>query len=212
VALGQADLKFLESISQAAAKAIDNSRSFQEVRRQASTDGLTGAFNRRFFESNLANELSRADRLGYAVGLLFVDVDDLKVINDNHGHLVGDDVLRSLVQLLKRKLRETDWVARYGGDEFAVVLPGCSADQLELLAGRLKKSLATLKVDLPNGDRLPVSFSIGGSVYPESVSVTDNLVAAADNAERAAKLAGGNRIVIHRSHLDRRQRSSGDSA
>jgi diguanylate cyclase (GGDEF)-like protein/PAS domain S-box-containing protein len=211
VAFGQADLEFLESISQAAAQAIDNSRSFQEVRRQASIDGLTGAFNRRFFESNLANELGRADRLGYSVGLLFVDVDDLKVINDNHGHLVGDDVLRSLVKLLNRKLRETDWVARYGGDEFAVVLPGCSADQLEMLAGKLNMSLGAIEIDLPTGDRLPVSFSIGGSVYPESVSVTDNLVAAADNAERAAKLAGGNRIVIHRSRLERRQRSSGDS-
>ncbi len=105
VAFGQADLEFLQSISLAAAQAIDNSRSFQEVRRQASIDGLTGAFNRRFFESNLANELGRADRLGYSVGLLFIDVDDLKVINDDHGHLVGDDVLRSLVRLLKRKLQ-----------------------------------------------------------------------------------------------------------
>lgn len=212
VAFGQADLEFLESISQAAAQAIDNSRSFQEVRRQASIDGLTGAFNRRFFESNLANELGRADRLGYSVGLLFIDVDDLKVINDNHGHLVGDEVLRSLVRLLKRKLRETDWVARYGGDEFAVVLPGCSADQLEMLAGKLNRGLEAIAVDLPTGDRLPVSFSIGGSVYPESVSVTDNLVEAADNAERAAKLAGGNRIVIHRPRLAPRKRNAERSA
>ncbi len=210
--VGQTDLDFLKSISQAAAQAIDNSRSFQEVRRQASIDGLTGAFNRRFFESNLANELGRADRLGYSVGLLFVDVDDLKVINDDHGHLVGDDVLRSLVRLLKQKLRETDWVARYGGDEFAVVLPGCSADQLEVLAGRLGQSLESIEIDLPTGERLPVSFSIGGSVYPESVSVTDNLVAAADSAERAAKLAGGNRIVIHKPRLGGRQRSAGESA
>jgi diguanylate cyclase (GGDEF)-like protein/PAS domain S-box-containing protein len=212
VAFGQADLEFLQSISQAAAQAIDNSLSFQEVSRQASIDGLTGAFNRRFFETNLTNELGRADRMGYSVGLLFIDVDHLKDINDNHGHLAGDDVLRSLVTILKQRLRETDWVARYGGDEFAVVLPGCSADQLEHLATKLSHNMSHLQVDLPSGELLSVSFSIGGSVYPESVSVTENLVAAADDAERAAKQAGGNRIVIHKPRWSPSQARSEDTA
>jgi diguanylate cyclase (GGDEF)-like protein/PAS domain S-box-containing protein len=209
---GKADLEFLNSVSSAAAHAIDKNRSFQEISHQASIDGLTGAFNRRFFETNLPNELGRADRMGYSVGLLFVDVDNLKRINDEHGHLVGDDVLRSLVRQLKNRLRETDWVARYGGDEFAVVLPGCSADQLEVLANKLGQALKDIAINLPAGSQLSATFSIGGSVYPETVSISDNLMAAADEAERAAKQSGGNRIVIKKPHAESGPLGAGDRA
>lgn len=208
--LGKSQLDFLATMSEMASQVIDSRQSFQEVQRLASTDGLTGAFNRRFFEANVTNELSRADRLGYSVGLLIIDVDELKMINDVHGHLVGDEVLRSMVRVIKTRIRETDWVARYGGDEFAVVFPGCSGDQLELLAGKLRESLKELVVEAPGGEQLTITFSIGGSVYPESVSVTENLVEAADDAERAAKRAGGDGVVIHKPRW--LQQSSGDIA
>lgn len=208
---GEEDLDFLVALSQVASLAIANSQSFYAIKQQASIDGLTGAFNRRFFEASMNGEFSRADRHGYSIGLLMVDVDDLKLVNDRHGHLVGDEVLRTVVAVLRAHIRETDWVARYGGDEFAVVLPGCSAGQLDRIAGKLKTALEGTGVEIGDGRTLPITVSIGGSVYPEAVTVTEDLVQAADNAERAAKRSGGDQVVIHLPRVGGR-RSQGNSA
>lgn len=205
------DLDFLVALSQVASLAMANSQSYYAVKQQASVDGLTGAFNRRFFETSMSSELGRADRHGYSIGLLMVDVDDLKLINDRHGHIVGDEVLRTVVAVVRSRIRETDWVARYGGDEFAVVLPGCSAGQLDLIARKLAAAIKEAVVDIGDERKLPITVSIGGSVYPEAVSVTEDLVRTADNAERAAKRSGGDQVVIHMARPAGR-RSKKDSA
>lgn len=190
------DLDFLVALAQVASLAIANSQTFDQVQRQATIDNLTGAFNRHFLAQNLRNELARAARLGYSVGLLMVDVDNLKRVNDRHGHLVGDELLKAVVDGLRAVSRETDWVARYGGDEFAVVLPGCPPDQLHSVGEKLRQSVAGRRLRLANGETLGITVSLGGSVFPEVAGDLDTLMAQADANERRAKQAEGNRVIV----------------
>jgi diguanylate cyclase (GGDEF)-like protein/PAS domain S-box-containing protein len=192
----ESDLDFLITLAQLASLAIANLSSYHEVKRQATLDGLTGAYNRRFFDAGLTDELHRSQRLASSVGLLMVDVDELKRVNDTYGHVAGDDLLRVVVHAQQKKLRDTDWVARYGGDEFAVVLPGCHPDQLLAVAEGLHRVTTEASVPLPGGGCLHPSLSIGGAAYPQSAEDVSGLVAAADLAEREAKRAGGGRVVV----------------
>ncbi|TET85417.1 MAG: diguanylate cyclase [Anaerolineales bacterium] len=190
------DLDLLVALAQVVSLTVANTQLFSEVQRLATVDDLTGAFNRNYLNAHLENELNRARRLGYPLGLLIVDVDDLKKVNDRHGHLAGDELLKLVVCVLKESIRETDWVARYGGDEFAVVLPGCSADQLLGIGKKLQSSMAGKLLELPKGRSIELSVSIGGTAYPEDVENVNDLVRVADQAELEAKQAGGNRVVV----------------
>jgi diguanylate cyclase (GGDEF)-like protein len=189
-------LDLLVALAQVVSLTVANTQLFSEVQRLATVDDLTGAFNRNYLNAHLENELNRARRLGYPLGLLIVDVDDLKKVNDRHGHLAGDELLKLVVCVLKESIRETDWVARYGGDEFAVVLPGCSADQLLGIGKKLQSSMAGKLLELPKGRSIELSVSIGGTAYPEDVENVNDLVRVADQAELEAKQAGGNRVVV----------------
>jgi diguanylate cyclase (GGDEF)-like protein/PAS domain S-box-containing protein len=195
----ESDLDFLVALAQVAALAIANSQTFDQVQRQATIDDLTGAFNRHFFNQNLRAELARAQRLGYSVGLLMVDVDDLKSVNDRHGHLAGDALLKLVVEGLRHSTRETDWVARYGGDEFAVVLPGCPPDQLESVGEKLRRNVAERGIRLAGGEPLAITVSMGGSVFPDVARNLEELIDQADKSELQAKLASGDKVVVHQS-------------
>jgi diguanylate cyclase (GGDEF)-like protein len=163
---------------------------------QATRDSLTGLWNRAAILAVLDRELARASREGDPIGVLLADLDHFKQINDTHGHLVGDRVLRQAARRLQAELRSYDGVGRYGGEEFLVVLPGCDGPATLRLAERLRAGLEAEQVDL--GDTpLTVTASLGGAWWrPQGKADAVALLRAADEALYQAKHAGRNRAVL----------------
>ena len=163
----------------------------QELQRLAETDALTGLLNRRKLEEILPLELHRAHRGGRA-SLLMMDVDHFKQCNDNFGHHVGDEALRTVAHALRSHARESDFCARWGGDEFCVLLPGAGPAEAERLRNRICDALSATSV-LPGGAPMQLRMSIGIAHFPEDGSTPDELVIAADRAmyhdKRAAQRA-----------------------
>ena len=173
----------------------DNRRLRSELEHAASTDALTGIANRRFFEDSLAREIKRAERYGRQLTLLMVDINNFKNYNDRHGHPMGDQLLRDCAHLMKALTRASDLVARYGGDEFAVLLPETTAKQGKSVAEKLRKikigSLAS---------REEITLSIGCAAYKKGTTA-DILIELADKdlykqkAASASKKPGTRRGV-----------------
>jgi diguanylate cyclase (GGDEF)-like protein len=172
----------------------------QSLRQVAIHDDLTGLYNRREFKCLLAEEFDRCQRYRRTLGLLMFDVDRFKTINDTLGHLAGDAVLRHLAQAMRERLRTVDRAARYGGDEFAAILPETDIAAAQEVAERLCWTMpgvveARLKaegLDLP----LPLTLSIGVAGLPRDADSADGLMDKADQALQAAKRQGGNTVVL----------------
>lgn len=162
----------------------------QELQCLATHDELTGLFNRRELNARLDEEIRLAARYGQPFGLLMVDIDHFKRINDEHGHHVGDIVLRAVADTLRKTLRETDLAARFGGEEFTVVLPQTRLDAAERMAERLRAAIAAEPVPLDDGRHVALTVSIGVAASPEHGDKVDDLMKAADRALYAAKEAG----------------------
>ena len=163
-----------------------------EVERLARTDALTGLANRRVFQEALARELAAATRRHGSCGLVVLDVDHFKAVNDTYGHQAGDDVLRRVGQVLAEESRETDVASRYGGEEFAVIVPDCTAAEALAAAERLRTAIAA------RPGAVPVTVSAGVAVFPADAADAASLVAAADTALYRAKGLGRNRSVRFR--------------
>ena len=144
------------------------------LRNLAMVDPLTGLYNRRFAEQRLAAEVSRSERKGHPLTVLTLDLNNFKEINDTYGHAAGDQVLQEFAAQLNRVIRESDMAVRLGGDEFLVLLPECTMEQLELVVGRL----GVLEVDC-QGQKIPVTFSAGWKQYQPGEN-PDELLARAD--------------------------------
>jgi len=154
------------------------------LRNLAMVDPLTGLYNRRFALQRLAAEVARSERRGHPLTVLTLDLNDFKLINDQHGHPAGDHVLQEFAAHLNKVIRGSDLAVRLGGDEFLVVLPECTLEQLQLVLERL----GSLEV-LWQGQRIPVTFSAGWKQY-EMGDRLEELLAAADQALYASKRAG----------------------
>jgi diguanylate cyclase (GGDEF)-like protein len=178
-----------------AAVSIENVDLHEMVRIQAVTDELTGLFNLRHFHDTLDGEIERSRRFGTDVGLMLLDIDDFKRVNDTYGHQQGDLVLIEVGRVLRTLSRDIDEPARYGGEEMAVVLPQTDVAGAELLAERMRSAVAAIEIDrLDGGGRLKVTASFGVASLPSNAREKDSLIAEADAALYRAKRAGKNRV------------------
>ncbi|HEX2044181.1 MAG TPA: diguanylate cyclase [Gaiellaceae bacterium] len=174
--------------------ALENERLHRTVKRQAITDELTQLANRRRFSETLAHEVRRAERFGDPLALVLADLDDFKQINDRYGHGTGDEVLRRFADVLRENVRDFDLPVRFGGEEFAVLLPETGIEGGDRLARRLAAALARLRIPEVGGDRAPVTASFGVASFPEAESA-EQLLSAADRALYRAKAEGKNRVA-----------------
>lgn len=175
------------------------------VRRLAEHDDLTGLPNRRHFKARLAEALDAAPRGGTGGAVLFLDLDGFKLVNDTFGHGAGDDLLRSVAEILQQNLRGSDLLARLGGDEFAILLPDADALRAEATAGRLVDALR--RANLAVADRpINVTLSAGIALYPAHGRTADALMACADHAMYQAKARGRNQAAVYDPAKDRQAR------
>ena len=181
------------SLAGQAVVALENARLHRMVERQALVDGLTGLANRRQADEALAIELARTERLGGPVGLILADVDDFKAVNDRFGHPTGDVVLRDLADTLRENVREIDTAARWGGEEFAVILPGTDLEGAAQVAERIRAALAEREILSVDGAPLHVTASFGVATSTATTTV-QQLVEAADESLYRAKRAGKDRV------------------
>ncbi len=187
--------KLAEWIAAQAGIALENARLHEEVRRQATTDELTGLVNRRRFLEALETELERARMFETPFSVVLLDLDDFKRINDDYGHHGGDLALHAFGHLLAEHVRDFDVAARLGGEEFAILLPQTRAEAAAVVAGRIRSALTTAWISVSDSERvrLTASFGVAESSFGQG---TAELLRRADDAMYAAKRAGKDRAVV----------------
>ncbi len=187
----------LKVLANQIAVSLDNARMYQAVESLATTDGLTGLFNRRTFQQRIEEMRERAHRQGRTLSLILCDIDHFKKINDTRGHLIGDEVLRQIAKLLAETVRKVDVAARYGGEEFAILLEATEEDGALLLAERIRQEAERLTLHSDKGTFF-CTLSLGVATFPGDGTTTLELIAHADAALYSAKHQGRNRVVSYR--------------
>ncbi|HKE44781.1 MAG TPA: DUF484 family protein [Steroidobacteraceae bacterium] len=191
---------FLAHLGVIAAVCIENTINRARLLRSGMTDFLTGWHNRRYLHTRIKEELARAQRHGSSVACLMIDVDHFKQTNDLYGHLAGDQVLRELAQRIDGQIRGSDTAARFGGDEFAILLPDTGVTEAARLAERIRQIVCSAPVDLGDSRSLALSLSIGAAaIAPQREerdlkAMADRLLAEADSALYRAKAQGRGRV------------------
>lgn len=171
-----------------------------DLQRKTIQDDLTTAFNRRYLDAYLDEELDRVRRYRRTLSILFFDLDHLKDVNDRHGHLAGSRVLRELAQLIKGKLRKSDRIFRYGGDEFVVTLPETGTEGALCVAHRLRRMVRSHRFLSTSGQAVKLTASFGVATFPQDGALQKDLLRAADRAMYRVKtrtrdgVASGGRI------------------
>lgn len=184
------ELLLLHTVADQLTVAVNQARHFEQMQRQALTDELTGCYNRRSFDLQLERDLHLATRMRQPLSLIMMDLDNFKNINDQAGHDVGDVALRIIAESLRAEIRAVDSAARFGGDEFAVILPQAGTEGALVVAERLRKRIA--ETDVPGFGKISASFGIAS--FPAHASSRGSLVVAADRAMYRSKNSGRNQI------------------
>jgi len=181
----------IEQVKEATESLIEQK---EAVEQKAIVDELTGAFNRRFFETKLEDELTLAKRFKDRLSLIMFDIDHFKKVNDTYGHQAGDAVLSEVSATIKSKLSGTDTLCRYGGEEFAVIMPGTPVERALEVAERLRKAIEE-HTFYSDEKLISVTISLGVSEYPAHAIIKQLLIETADAALYSAKHSGRNRVV-----------------
>lgn len=168
----------------------------ETLSRQAAVDPLTGLFNRRAMDEMLAKELSSAQRNGTSVGILVADVDHFKKVNDTYGHKAGDLILQEVAKLLQHNVRASDYVCRFGGEEFVIIMPGASIAALLRCGEDVRSSFEALTVEYEN-QVIRATISLGAASFPEHGASGNEIIVRADEALYRAKHEGRNRVVVY---------------
>jgi len=193
---------FLQRLATIVAICLENATNHERLKRVGLTDSLTGVNNRRFFEQRLVEEVARAQRSGEPLACLFFDVDHFKAVNDEHGHPVGDQVLRVVAGIIREQLRSTDVLGRYGGEEFVALLVNAPGGAALEIAERIRVVVSEHPFVIGDDKTLHATISIGVAMLPEACidvdteQLAEDLVDHADQGVYRAKRQGRNRVVL----------------
>ncbi len=184
----------LQHVARLAELAIQNQQTLEKL---VFVDPLTGVYNRVFYDRQLSLEMERAHRTSGKFGLLVMDVDDFKSVNDRHGHRAGDQVLAAVAQEVRERMRKIDLLFRYGGEEFVLLLPGADGEETRRTAERLRAVVSERRFEAEGAPApLRVTVSLGGAIYPDDARTATGLFRHADNALYRAKEQGKNRVAF----------------
>lgn len=191
------DLAYAEAIAISLSVALGNAMHFAQVEHLGQVDDLTQLYNPRYLYQMLETEIKRARRYKTQLSVIFLDLDGFKAVNDNYGHLCGSAILIEVANLMIRLVRDTDIVARYGGDEFVIVLPGTPAEQTVIIAERIRQSIEEHVFRGGNSEsKIYLTASFGVACYPEHATSPIELIRCADKAMYLAKELNKNQVVL----------------
>lgn len=201
------ETRIFEVIAAHTATHITNARMYQQVEKMATTDGLTGLFNHRYFQERLAAELERGERYKQKLSLVLVDIDHFKKVNDAYGHPAGDKILKETAKILISAARTVDVAARYGGEEFAIILVNTDGKGALETAERIRKIMEGGKFDIGGGTAVKITGSMGIAVFPDDTGFDEGsqrlLISKTDSALYLAKKEGRNRVYLFKDVADR---------